>query len=96
MSVIIFNSKKKFWNPVTRVYQDEPGVIDESEYMMTRIMAINSDDTCDVLRFETVDTERSKKFIEKMNIDKNYIAIARDMNRKILKAYRKMYGNSDH
>ena len=35
MSVIIFNSKKKFWNPVTRVYQDEPVVIDESEYMMT-------------------------------------------------------------
>ena len=96
MSVILFNSKKKFWNPVTRVYQDDPVIIDDTTFMMTRIMAINSDDTCDVLRFETEDAERSKKFIEKMNIDANYIAIARDMNKQILKMYRKINGISNH
>ena len=96
MPVILFNSKKKFWNPVLRIYQDEPVVIDDVEFMMTHVMAILSDDTCDVLRFETADIERAKKFIEKFNITKKNISIARHMNKMILKMYRSINGLRNH
>lgn len=56
--LFMFNSKKEFWNPVTRVYQKEPYSMSEADMLMTDKMAINSDDTVNMIRYESEDQKK--------------------------------------
>ena len=93
--LFMFNSKKEFWNPVTRVYQKEPYSMTEADLLLTQSMAINSDDTVNVIRYEGDDHEREVvlKFIRDLKTPESYIKIVKDMNRDIM---RFLNGNSNH
>lgn len=85
--LFMFNSNKEFWNPVMRVYQKEPVSMTETDMMLTHSMAINSDDTVNIIRYEGDDHEKEVvlKFIRDLKTPENYIKIVKDMNRDIMR-----------
>ena len=93
--LFMFNYKKEFWNPVTRVYQKEPYSMTETDMQLTHSMAINSDDTVNIIRYEGDDHEKEVvlEFIRGLPTPENYIKIVKDMNRDIM---RSLNGNSNH
>lgn len=94
MKIYMFNSKKEFWNPVTRVYQKEPCSMTECDLLLTRSMAINKDDTVDVIRLLASDSEEVVlDILDQLDMTEEQIETVRDMNRDIM---RSLNGNSDH
>lgn len=92
--LFMFNSKKEFWNPVTRVYQKEPYSMSEPDMLLSDRMAINQDDTVNMIRYESEDEKKAiLSFIEGLEMSEDYIRIVKDMNRDILRFFN---GNSDH
>lgn len=90
----MFNSKKEFWNPVTRVYQKEPYSMSEADMMLTYTMAIKSDDTVNVIRYESENQrEAVLRFIDRIPTPETYIKTVKDMNRDIMGSFN---GNRNH
>lgn len=86
--LFMFNSKKEFWNPVTRVYHKEPYSMSEEDMLLTHKMAINTDDTVNMIRYESEDQEKAVLgFIESIEMSEDYIKIVKDMNRDILRIF---------
>lgn len=53
MPAFIFNKEKRFWNPATRVFQQEPVILrSDTEVRMEFGMATRSDWTADTIWFE--------------------------------------------
>ena len=38
--LFMFNSKKEFWNPVTRIYQKEPYSMTEADMLLTQSIGL--------------------------------------------------------
>lgn len=93
--LFLFNAKKEFWNPVTRVYQKEPYSMSEADLKLTHSMAINSDDTVNIMRYEGDEHEEAVvlRFIRGLKTPETYIQIVKEMNRDIMRA---MNGTSNH
>ena len=91
---LMFNTKKEFWNPVTRVYQKEPYSMSEADISLTHSMAINSDDTVNIIRYDGDDQlDVVLRFIDKLPTPETYAQSVREMNRDIMRA---IYGISNH
>lgn len=92
--LFMFNSKKEFWNPVTRVYQKEPYSMTETDMLMTDRMAILQDDTVNMIRYESEDQKKAVlSFIEQIDMSEAYLKVVKDMNRDIMRFFN---GNNDN
>jgi len=86
---VIFNSKKEFWNNISRCFQSE--FIFISDFVNAKIefsMARNADSTADILvADDSISEITAKEFIENIEFDEDRLDTIQDMHKSLKECY---------
>lgn len=81
MAALIFNRDKRFWNPVTRVFQVSPVVLRlEAETLMEFGMATRRDWTADTIRFEDGHLDSALSQVARIEMSEDRLASLKELH----------------
>lgn len=84
MPHFIFNSKRQFWNPSTRNFQNESiSIRSMTEAKMEIRMASKKDITSDIMSFEDNHEKQALEYISNVVFDEDRLTALRDMNNRL-------------